>query len=65
VNKRVVEALIKAGAFDALHPDRAAALASVGLAFDWADAQDVPTSTRAACSTSTTRTRPARRSRRW
>jgi DNA polymerase-3 subunit alpha len=41
VNKRVVEALIKAGAFDALHPDRASALASVGLAFDWADTQDV------------------------
>ncbi len=39
VNKRVVEALVKAGAFDALHPDRAAALASVGLAFEWADAQ--------------------------
>ena len=39
VNKRVVEALIKAGAFDALHPDRATALASVGLAFDWADTQ--------------------------
>ncbi len=40
VNKRVVEALIKAGAFDALHPDRATALASVALAFDWADAQE-------------------------
>ncbi len=39
VNKRVVEALIKAGAFDALHPDRAAALGSVGLAFDWAETQ--------------------------
>ncbi len=39
VNKRVVEALVKAGAFDALHPDRAAALASVGLAFDWAETQ--------------------------
>ena len=39
VNKRVVEALIKAGAFDALHPDRARALASVGLAFEWADDQ--------------------------
>jgi DNA polymerase-3 subunit alpha len=39
VNKRAVEALIKAGAFDALHPDRAAALASVGLAFDWAETQ--------------------------
>jgi DNA polymerase III subunit alpha len=40
VNKRVVEALIKAGAFDALHPDRASALASVSLAFEWADAQE-------------------------
>jgi DNA polymerase-3 subunit alpha len=39
VNKRVVEALVKAGAFDALHPDRSAMLASVGLAFDWADTQ--------------------------
>jgi DNA polymerase III subunit alpha len=39
VNKRAVEALIKAGAFDALHPDRATALASVGLAFDWAETQ--------------------------
>ncbi|MBK1613515.1 DNA polymerase III subunit alpha [Rubrivivax gelatinosus] len=39
VNKRVVEALIKAGAFDSLHPDRAATLASVSLAFEWADAQ--------------------------
>ena len=39
VNKRVVEALIKAGAFDRLHPDRATALASVGLAFDWAETQ--------------------------
>jgi DNA polymerase-3 subunit alpha len=39
VNKRVVEALIKAGAFDSLHADRATALASVGLAFEWADTQ--------------------------
>jgi DNA polymerase-3 subunit alpha len=31
--------LIKAGAFDLLHPDRASALASVSLAFDWADSQ--------------------------
>lgn len=38
-NKRVVEALIKAGAFDSLHPDRAATLASVSLAFDWAETQ--------------------------
>ena len=38
-----VEALVKAGAFDSLHPEhhggRAALLASVGLAFDWADTQ--------------------------
>ena len=39
VNKRVVDALVKAGSFDLLHPDRACALASVGLAFEWADAQ--------------------------
>ena len=39
INKRVVEALVKSGAFDALHPDRACLLASVGLALDWADSQ--------------------------
>ena len=43
VNKRAVEALVKAGAFDSLHADghggRAALLASVGLAFDWAETQ--------------------------
>ncbi len=43
VNKRAIEALVKAGAFDALHPDklggRAALLASVGLAMDWAETQ--------------------------
>ena len=39
INKRVIEALIKAGAFDALHPERSAMLASVGLALEWADAQ--------------------------
>ena len=37
VNKRAVEALVKAGAFDKLHADRAATLASVGLALEWAD----------------------------
>jgi len=56
VNKRAVEALIKAGAFDFLHAERAAApsqaggvasgdraslLASVTLAFDWADTQEI------------------------
>ena len=40
VNKRVVEALVKAGAFDALHADRASLLASVGLAFEWAETQE-------------------------
>jgi len=39
INKRVIEALIKAGAFDQLHQDRAALLASVSLALDWADTQ--------------------------
>jgi DNA polymerase-3 subunit alpha len=41
VNKRVVEALIKAGAFDALCTDRPSLLASVALAFEWADTQVV------------------------
>ncbi len=39
INKRVVEALIKAGAFDALHAERSCALASVGLAFEYADSR--------------------------
>ena len=39
INKRVVEALVKSGGFDALHPDRASMLASVGLALNWADTQ--------------------------
>jgi len=39
INKRVIEALIKAGAFDALHPERSRALASVALAMDWASTQ--------------------------
>ncbi len=34
VNRRVVEALVRAGAFDAIEPRRAALLASVGLALD-------------------------------
>ncbi|MBP8144301.1 MAG: DNA polymerase III subunit alpha [Inhella sp.] len=37
VNKRVVEALIKAGAFDALNPSRERLLASLELAFRHAD----------------------------
>jgi DNA polymerase-3 subunit alpha len=41
VNKRAVEALIKGGAFDALHADRASLLASVGLGFEFADNQVV------------------------
>ena len=39
INKRTVEALIKAGAFDSLQRDRASLLASVGLAFDYAQTQ--------------------------
>ena len=39
VNKRVVEALIKAGAFDKLHPERAQLIASVGLGFEFAEHQ--------------------------
>ena len=43
INKRVVDALIKAGAFDRLHPlgmdGRAELLASIGLAFEYADTQ--------------------------
>ena len=39
INKRAVEALIKAGAFDAIEPNRASLVASIGLAFDFADSQ--------------------------
>ena len=39
INKRTVEALIKAGAFDGLWDNRAALLSSVGLAFDYAQSQ--------------------------
>jgi DNA polymerase-3 subunit alpha len=43
INKRAVEALVKAGAFDKLHPGgiqgRPELLASIGLAFEYADAQ--------------------------
>jgi DNA polymerase-3 subunit alpha len=40
INKRVVEALVKAGAFDALEANRAALFASVARAFDHADTQE-------------------------
>jgi DNA polymerase-3 subunit alpha len=39
INRRVVEALIKSGAFDAFGGERSILLASVGLALDWADTQ--------------------------
>jgi len=39
VNRRAIEALVRAGAFDSLHPNRAAALMSVGLAMEWAENQ--------------------------
>ena len=37
VSRRVIEALVRAGAFDCLNPDRAVLLASVGRAIDAAD----------------------------
>ena len=40
INKRTVEALIKAGAFDTLQQNRAAMLNSVDLAFDFANAAE-------------------------
>jgi len=40
VNKRVVEALIKAGAFDALHADRASLMASVARGYSHAETQE-------------------------
>ena len=39
VNRRAIEALVRAGAFDGLHPHRNAALMSVGLAMEWAENQ--------------------------
>jgi DNA polymerase-3 subunit alpha len=37
VNRRVIEALIRAGAFDRLNEDRATLLNSVGIALEWAE----------------------------
>ena len=39
VNRRAIEALVKAGAFDGLHANRNATLMSVGLAMEWAETQ--------------------------
>jgi len=39
INRRVLEALIKAGAFDRIHGARAALLAAAGVALDWAETQ--------------------------
>ena len=41
INKRVVEALVKAGAFDRLHPQRSQLMASIGLGFEFAEHQVV------------------------
>ena len=41
VNRRTVEALIKAGAFDCVWNNRADLLASVGLAFEFAQSQEI------------------------
>jgi DNA polymerase-3 subunit alpha len=40
VNRRTIEALIRAGAFDALDDHRARLLATVGIAIDWAEQQE-------------------------
>lgn len=40
INKRTVEALIKAGAFDSLHRNRSTLVASIDRAFDFAAAQE-------------------------
>jgi DNA polymerase-3 subunit alpha len=40
INKRTVEALIKAGAFDAIQQNRASLVASIDRAFDFASATD-------------------------
>ena len=37
VNRRTIESLVRAGAFDAIEPDRAALLASVGIAMEAAE----------------------------
>ena len=39
VNRRAIEALVRAGAFDRLHANRHATLMSVGLAMEWAENQ--------------------------
>ncbi|MFN0160318.1 MAG: DNA polymerase III subunit alpha [Burkholderiales bacterium] len=40
VNRRAIEALVRAGAFDALEPDRAALFATVGVAMEAADREE-------------------------
>jgi DNA polymerase-3 subunit alpha len=40
VNRRAVEALVRAGAFDSIEPRRSALLASVGIALEWAERAD-------------------------
>ncbi len=40
INKRTIEALIKAGAFDSIQLNRASLMASLELAMDYAEAQD-------------------------
>ena len=68
INKRVVEALIKAGAFDALHPDRArrcsrASACALRLGRDAGRARRPGRPVR--LRSTTRRTARARRSRRW
>ena len=65
INKRTVEALIKAGAFDSLQLNRASLVASIDRAFDFADADRGQRQPGRPVRHWATRTRPARRSRRW
>lgn len=39
INRRAIEAIIRAGGFDSINPDRARLLASVGPAMEWAEQQ--------------------------
>jgi len=41
VNRRAIEAMARAGAFDSLHENRAAVLNSVGIAMEWAETAQV------------------------
>jgi DNA polymerase-3 subunit alpha len=64
INKRTVEALIKAGAFDNLQLNRASLVASIDRAFEFASTTEA-NANQGACLTWVTATPPARRSPTW